>query len=487
MIVNSAQSLTKLGDFFQKSPNLTELDIPEMIHLDGNSEYSTPLSLLDTNIKSIKFKNLEQAPFYIGGNKLQNIELNKLKYIEFGRYILNNVLTNYYISFLQNTKIQNLNLPSFLGTTNPIPGNGDIYGMEIPILCASFRDNYWLRDVAFGQDVSSIRTISRDECFNGYWFANNYNLKFLRLYYPYVLPLNRQPLGLQTTPIGTGKGNGYIYVPDELVDAYKEEQNWNILVSKIRPMSMYAQAKSEDNDSIIKSWAEIIADCNNNLLDPTIYQVGATKTLFINGVPTQMVIVQVGNNGMNAAQSIYNRTADGASPSLIWLEKTINRFNTVPLSGLNSSNIARQYKNVTSLQQHLNTLYENIDDEALRANDGIKTMRKYGYGDNETGTDENYYYCDVKLWVPSTSELGSGIHNSNQRMPIYSYFKNDYIKPDYKLGETNNRTGVSIVTRDFSGNANSYLDSMQYNEEEGYMTPISNSATNPYVIFGFAT
>lgn len=41
----------------------------------------------------------------------------------------------------------------------------------------------------------------------------------------------------QNTPIASG--TGYIYVPDELVDSYKNATNWTVYADQIKPLSEY--------------------------------------------------------------------------------------------------------------------------------------------------------------------------------------------------------------------------------------------------------
>ena len=481
MITDKATSLRKLTDFFEKSVNVSTLDIPEMIYLDGGTTSRINLALSDTAVSTVNFKNLTQTPFYIGGSNLKNVVLDNIKYVEFGGgspTTLNN-LVNYYTNFLQNTKLQTLELPAFLGTRNAFADGQD----ETNLPYVSFRNNYWLRDVGLGQNVFNVGHDHNGDCFNGYWFMNNYNLKFLRLYYPYVLPLNRLPSGLATTPIGDNEINtAFVFVPNELLSAYKENAQWEQLGrSNFKPLDEYDYWKSLDIDKITKSWSEIIQDCANDNLGS--YRLGDTKTITIDGVPTQMMIVQIKNSGLNTTQIQYHKTADGNTPSLIWMERTINRFEPIALRTLNSS-IPRKYENVTELQNYLTSLYNNIDDANLKS--GIKTMRNMSYGSDGTTTDY-FAYNEAKLWVPSTMELGNFTYDPNNPMPTYQYYQNPEYKLDYKLGETNNRTGVTIVTRDFAGPNASLLTTLQYNATKGQMDIMNNPTDTPYVIFGFAT
>ena len=343
MITESATSLSMLGEFFQSSPNFQTLNIPELISI-GTNKYNN--LVINNEVTSVILNNLEEMPYILGGKNLQHIELNNLKYIEFGEsQIFVNQLSTLPRKFLQNTKLQEINLPNFLGAWEPVPRT-TVGINESGANYASFWNNYWLKDVSMGENVSILNhNVSKDE-FNGFWFRNNYNLKFIRLYHPYVLKLRRSLQGLNTTPIGNE--NGHIYVPNNLVDEYKNA--WKSYVSQatldsiIRPMDAYNEDKRQDVDRIpdsVRTWAEIITDCNSSNSLPDIYQVGATKTIIQNGIPTQMMIVELGNN----ITEYYLDNGIEKKPKIIWMSKSISNFDKVPLGILTNS--ARQYKSDT--------------------------------------------------------------------------------------------------------------------------------------------
>lgn len=473
MITNHIESLNKLGDFFKKSSSLTELDIPELSYVENPiREWWNGLVFLDTNIKKINFRNLEQQPYYIGGNILEEINLDKLKYIEFNEYYINS-LSLFPTVFLQNTKLQELNLPKFQGARIPIPSTSISFTDNLAEQ-TSFWYNYYLRDVSFGEQVHE-KNHAVEDMFNGFWFKNNYNLKFLRLHYPYVLSANRPLLGLESTPIGITNGNGYIYVPDNLVNSYKTAEHWGTYSDKIRGLSEYPAAKNEDNDSITKSWDEIIYDCNTNNLDSSVYHIGATKTVEIDGMPTQMVIV-----GLNT--DTYVGSSGLATAPITWMEKTISRFSPLTCAQITSESaiIARQYANAPTIHTYLNELYSKM---GIILQEGIKTARKTSHGYNNNG-QEGFYTSDEKLWIPSAAELGINTYNGSGNLRRYTYY--DIYKPDYKLGETNTRVS-SVLIRDYNGNNANYLDTIHYNSLSSDMEVIAAGGQQAYTIFGFCT
>jgi len=468
MIYDPNTSLARLGDFFSKSPNLTEIYIPELISVEENvNAYYNGIVLIDTNATSIKFPNLQQQIGFIGNEKLEEIDLTNLQYIE-NQYGFLHSHSFFPIQFLHNTKLETLNLPNLLGARIPTPSS-TVSPDEQQSMQASFQNNYWLRDVAIGENVNILNHNSNYDQFNGLWFRNNYSLKFLRLYNPYVLIPNRAlTAGLGTTPIGSGKGK--IYVPDDLVSEYKNNTNWSTYASYIAPLSTYFADKTVDQDSIgdnIKTWEQIINDCNSTAeLNTNIYKIGATKTIKIDGIPTQMVIVD-----MNKDVDINNNTA-----RLTWMAKTITYFEPIACSAL-TSGVQRNYAAIsTAVHSFLEELYYKLD-SSIR--DGIKTVQKESWGYNNLGNG-TMVTSSEKIWIPSAAEIGITTHDGTQSKR-YEYFRTSG-RNDYKLGETNIRA-TGVVTRDYSSADASYLDTIQY--VNSMVTVVGNSASNPYIIFGF--
>lgn len=465
---NKEQSLNKLNSFFKNE--LSSIDIPELVRIDSEYGLWNGLIFLNSNLKTINLENMEQAPYIIDNNNLQEINLDKLQEVEFnvpsGQTTMNG-LAQLPTRFLQNSKLQSLNLPNFKGTQAPLPiGSDDIANTNAQY--ASFWNNHWLKDVSFGNE-SMREEANSNYKFNGFWFRNNYFLKFLRLNYPYVIPLVRLA-GFNTTPIGNG--SGYIYVPDKLIEAYRSDTNWYNFETKIKRMSEYEADFNAYSDSISDSWTTIIDNCNRNSIDQ--YPIGGTKTVKINDVPIQFRIV-----GKNA-----DSLTSGGTASLTWMETTISRFNTSSTRDLfNEAPV--HYSNAITFKSLFTAIYEGFEEDVK---EGIKAVTKQSLGYNNSGVLGYYPSQGEFVWPPSKLELGLDLNNS----PYEYYQTNPRRIINYCLGETNiselNGKKNRIALRDYSIN-NNYPDFLQTSDTAGQSMDIINGdgTYNPYLVIGFCT
>lgn len=489
MIIDPTTSMDRLKAFFSNSssdvlPNNT-LEIPELIKTEETmSSFQNLLVINNDYIKKIILPNCIQAPYILKGKNLQEVDLSSLDRIEFGRESLYNESYFLLLSFLQNTKIQTLNLPNFKGTSGEVPSVGITIG-EDGAKRASFRDNYWLRTVSMGNkfmDASSNSGLK----FNGFWFRNNYSLIALILNYPYVIPIDRTE-GFNTTPII--EGNGYIYVPtQELLEAYLT--SWGTkFTNKFRLISNYDNDIKAYNDTITDSWSQIIANCASSAY--TKYNVGDTKTLYWNGTPMQMVIIAKGTD------NVHDTKEDGSAASLTWMLKNISifdryNFNTAfnnSVINFNNANGTTEYPGYRTL--FTDTIFNgissnpNIKDSVIQ--NGIKPVYKYSAGTNEEGGWAGTIRSIETIWPFSTSELNLG-GNTNP----YAYFTDSNFpnRPNFFLGLTtltsDEKGVITIGTRDYSPNS-LYPDLIRSTGKNTRMEVVSGDSTKSYLIFGFCT
>ena len=470
---NAAESLSLLNSFFLNE--LSRIDIPELVRIDSPYGLWNSLVFINSRLNTLKLENMEQAPYIINCENLLELNLDKLQEVEFnagadGLYLNN--LSNYTTKFLHNSKLQSLNLPNFKGTQYPLSSNANNIN-EYAASAASFWNNYWLRDVSLGNSLMREED-NQNYKFNGFWFNNNYFLKFLKLNYPYVIPLVRIA-GLSTTPIGNG--SGHIYVPDELLASYRSAPQWNNFNQKFKGISEYEQDFNLYKDSITDDWSTILTNCANNAVDR--YKIGDTKTVMIDNVPTQFRIVG------KEVDTLKNSTNTMTKAPLTWLETTITRV-APPQSvqDVFGTSNPRQFQNATNFRNIISQIYNNIE-PTVKA--GIKEVIKTSRGRNQAGDFGNYTSEDF-IWPPSRLELGLDINQS----PFQYYQTAPRRVINYYLGETNineiNGTKICVALRDYTGASSSYPDLLRPNTDSTQsMEIVDTDNTNPYIIIGFCT
>lgn len=469
MIIDPTTSMTRLKQFFSDElPNNT-LDIPDLIRIEdlpisSSAPLNSYLMINNSNLKSINLPNLVQFSPVLKGNNLRQVNLQSLKQIEFGsaRVVAN--LAEPTISFLQDTKIESLELPNFLGTSNEVP----VAGTEITSDAAkysSFRNNHWLKTVSMGNNLINLDDVKK---FNGFWFQNNYSLVALKLNYPFVIPIDRRE-GLNTTPIGAG--NGYIYVPSNLVDSYKTASIWSYFGENNKIKSLDEYNISAYNDTITDSWPQIISNCNTNNYGK--YSIGDTKTLYLNnGIPIQMTIVAKG----------FDNQENGSKAPLTWMTKTISLFTRYNLGDI-FPNTQHNFHNATSNYRAIFTdIIWNQLDPVIQ--NGIKPVIKRSAGWNENGRNNSIPSVE-SLWPPSASELGIMSYTDP-----YPYFSEGEL-PNYFLGFTNlirdeQNNLITVGTRDYS-NQTGYPDVIRSTSRTTRMELVYGSDSKSYIIFGFCT
>lgn len=316
--------------------------------------------------------------------------------------------------------------------------------------------------------------------FNGFWFRNNYFLKYLRLNYPYVISLVRTA-GFNTTPIGSGD-KGRIYVPKDLVSAYKTADNWGSFKDKIFSLEDYERDLLADKNNFLnKTWEQILADCSKSSQLGPEYELGKKMLVKINEVPVEFYLV--GKNQDILAED-NTKTAHSS-----WLGATISDFTLKSVGSSNfDSSTPRQYTNALEFREAVTRIYEGFEDIVKN---NIKAVKKFSKGFNANGDANDYSSIETGCWPPSAVELG--IKTSIQAGAFtYNYFKSDpWSKIDYRLGETNinevDGQKICVALRDYTNNNSNYPDQLRSinNAEHPMEVVTGNSTTRPYIIVGF--
>ena len=473
MIIDPTTSMTRLKQYFDDNLPDNTLNIEDLIHMDvlTSNPSNSPLIINNDNIEIINLPNYVQSSYILKGKNLREVDLSSLSQIEFGSARLINNMNFPPISFLQDTKIEVLDLPNFIGARSEIPATGVLITDDSSSY-ASFRNNYWLKTVSMGNNL--MNESDNSSCkFNGFWFQNNYSLVALKLNYPYVIPIDRFE-GLFTTPLDAG--DGYIYVPENLITSYQTATFWSRFGdnNKIKALSAYENDIKKYNDTITDSWSQIISNCNTNNYGK--YSIGDTKTLYVNGMPIQMVIVA----------KDFDVQENGTKAPLTWMMKTISLFTRYNL-GNDFNGVSVNFHNATANYRALFTdmIWNGLD--TIMQN-GIKPVRKYSAGFEGSANDRNNSILSIEtIWPPSASELNLASYTSP-----YPYFNTlDEVRPNYFLGLTNLITDhqnnlITIGTRDYS-NTSGNPDLIRSTSKTTKMELIYGSDANSYIIFGFCT
>ena len=112
MINDPITSMTRLKQFFLDTlPNNT-LEVPDLIKADTliNNGYQGIIVIDNNNLTTINFPNSAQSPYIITGKNLKNVDLSSLIQTEFNNQSLTSDNDYLLFNFLQETKIESLNL-----------------------------------------------------------------------------------------------------------------------------------------------------------------------------------------------------------------------------------------------------------------------------------------------------------------------------------------------------------------------------------------
>lgn len=200
-------------------------------------------------------------------------------------------------------------------------------------------------------------------------------------------------------------GVGAIYVPADLVAAYKAASNWSTYAAQIFPITEYPKT---DFSTISDTWAEIIANSDY----ATDYVIGDTKMLDL-GAKGQIYMELV-------ALDTDDKADNSGKARMTWISKPIIETHamnaTSKTSGSDSGYTAGGWEN-TDMRAYLKDTIKPLIPEAVR--NAIVNVTKvssiYTGGalvkDGQTTTDD--------VWIPSVHEI---FNNTNYETtgPVYS-------------------------------------------------------------------
>ena len=469
MITDAVVIQRKLEEFFMGSSN--SLNIPELTRNDGS--YLNDLFIDANNLQSIVLENFEQFPFALTSTDLREVNLTSLKQIRPRNALNSGAVDMSAAKFLTNTKLQTLVLPNLQGYFGTTDANSP-----------AFANNYWLRVADLGNE-----TIEQNNnfYFSPQWFIYNYFLEKIILRYSYVLPRYRGSALVDYSPfLSSSPIPAHFYVPKSLISAYRAASNWsnfgaNAFLTIEDDLGEDYLNNSDTIPDSIRTWDQIAADCANveagsGDLDGDVYKIGATKTVEVDGCPTQMVLV--GKNKDYIAPDGADATTIGGTThaATTWIERTISRFTPINMTASGS------YSAATYLQAELERIYNTLP-AALQTN--IKTVQKLTmHSGNTSGLAT---VSAEKVWIPSPGELNlglgdalSGFYNGST-MTYIDYYRTS--RP-YYLGNSGLQPSNSQLIGLRSWRNTSRPDCLA---NDGTYVPSSTTVGNStrYLIFGF--
>ena len=188
---------------------------------------------------------------------------------------------------------------------------------------------------------------------------------------------------LADTPIANG--DGYIYVPSDLVNSYKSASNWSTYASQIVAISEFPKEPATPG-TITDSWATILANEENGTYS-TKYSVGDTKLLLVNGAYIMMQIVAMDTDTL----------ADNSGLAKItWM--SVGEIGNLPMWFINSSETNWSGSFLRGLLRE--SLLPNIESTVLNA---IKPVIKYTR--NIYGQTMRTDSSTETIWIPSQYEM----------------------------------------------------------------------------------
>ena len=120
-------------------------------------------------------------------------------------------------------KVKNIGVISFQSCTS-------LKELNVPLLERIQRSAFWVDTGIEKIDLPSITYIERQA------FYGCTALKTIIIRPSLICGIESSNI-FENTPISTSTTEGFIYVPDDLVDSYKSATNWSTYASKIKPIS----------------------------------------------------------------------------------------------------------------------------------------------------------------------------------------------------------------------------------------------------------
>ncbi len=213
------------------------------------------------------------------------------------------------------------------------------------------------------------------------------------------------------------RGEGGIYVPDNMVEAYKTATNWSTFAKNIFPISAYPIT---DFSTIKDSWAEIFAAEENGTYS-TKYAVGDTKSLEVGGKTVYMMIAGFNKDTLSSDHS--------SKAKISWVNMT--SYGSRNINSTNDGWAGMEAR--TWLRETVFPAIQSIVRDKIAAVD--KTYRVRSSSVDETRTIED------NLWLLSAKEVNDASYAESDGVVYSDLFTSNY---------SSRATGYAYVLRTMS-------------------------------------
>ena len=280
--------------------------------------------------------------------------------------------------------------------------------------------------------------------------------------------VNNDSLPIQNFSIG----DAAIYVPANLVNAYKVASNWSVYAERIYPISSYPITKF---DTIDDDWGTIISKINSGTAD---YAIGDSKNLDLGSSMGRVKMVIVGIDKDELADN------SGNTAKYTWWMKVTPKlsFRMNPLINNNEEGTGTiggwehcEFRDYLAE----NGTFWNLLPSALQANGAIKAVKKYSRIYNTNREVENNVITIDKLFIFSVRELNFNNGSCETLGPIYDgYFNNDADRVAY--------TSSSGFSSSYALRSADLTDRFYYTGNSGQLSSSSTTSTM-FPNIGFCT
>ena len=216
----------------------------------------------------------------------------------------------------------------------------------------------------------------------------------------------------------TKTGRGIIYVPDDLLDQYKNDSSWKPVASRIYGISSMPDPEWDEAE-ITDNWTQIIAKINNGTAD---YRIGSYKNLDCGTEGIKRCYV-IGKDVDELADGSGMASFTFATNETLATSQAMN--DTSYSNGVDGSGAAGGWEK-SNMRKYLNeTIITFLPSEIQTA---VKSVKKYTRSFDVSGDIVANAVTTDKLWLFSYREVANNSSSVESTGPIYELYFSDKVR-----------------------------------------------------------